>query len=62
MTTQDIKHLFHVNDLRLMPEAIMSVITGDKEHRDEVYKELLSINGHISRNKFDFKTENIVEQ
>lgn len=46
MTTQDIKHLFHVNDLRLMPEAIMSVITGDKEHRDEVYKELLSINGH----------------
>lgn len=46
MTTQDIKRLFHVNDLRLMPEAIMSVITGDKEHRDEVYKELLSINGH----------------
>ena len=46
MTTEDIKHLFHVDDIRLMPEAIMRVITGNKEHRDEVYKELLSINGH----------------
>lgn len=38
--------LFDIEDLRDFPEAVMNLLQGDIEKRDEVYKELIRINNN----------------
>lgn len=37
--------IFKVNDLRLLPEAILPVVLSNSEERDILYRELIEING-----------------
>ena len=44
MTTKELLCCFGVRDIRTLPETIMGVILGDRQARDDMYKELLKIN------------------
>ena len=33
------------SDIRIMPERIMDIITGDKDVRDDIYRELIKAHG-----------------
>lgn len=53
MTKQQVFDIFGIDDLRLLPEAIGSVILGNRQKRDDVYRRLLEANGHdLSRDWF----------
>lgn len=41
MDTKQCYKIFNINDIRHLPDAVMSLITGDVEKRNAVYKELL---------------------
>lgn len=46
MTKEDVFRLFGIEDIRDLPEAAESLIFGDREKRDETYKELLRLNDY----------------
>ena len=46
MTKDILLRLFGIEDLRDLPEAVMNLLQGDIERRNEVYKELIRINNN----------------
>lgn len=46
MTKDVLFSLFGIEDLRDLPEAVMNLLQGDIERRNEVYKELIRINNN----------------
>lgn len=46
MTTKELLCYFGVHDIRTLPETIMGVLLGDRQARDDMYKELLKINSY----------------
>lgn len=46
MTKDILFSFFSIEDLRGLPEAVMNLLQGDIERRDEVYKELIRINNN----------------
>ena len=46
MTKDILFSFFSIEDLRDLPEAVMNLLQGDIERRDEVYKELIRINNN----------------
>lgn len=53
MNKQQVFEIFAIEDLRLLPEAILSVLFGSIEERDKVYKKLLEANQYdLSRDWF----------
>lgn len=46
MTTGELLKVFNVNEIRLLPETIMSVLMGDIENRDRIYRQLLHLNNY----------------
>lgn len=46
MTSQDVSKIFDLEDINDLPSAIMHLLEGDLERRDEVYRELIRLNGN----------------
>lgn len=46
MTTGELLKVFNANEIRLLPETIMSVLMGDIENRDRIYRQLLHLNNY----------------
>lgn len=46
MNKEDCFRIFHVEDIMDLPQSVMNVVMGDREQRDAIYKELLSVNHH----------------
>lgn len=46
MTKEDALNIFKITDLLDLPDAVMSLIKGDKAKRDDTYRELISLNDH----------------
>lgn len=46
MTEKQVLGLFDIDDLRHLPESIMSLLEGDVEKRDKIYKELIELNNY----------------
>lgn len=46
MTSQDVSKIFDLEDINDLPNAIMHLLEGDLERRDEVYRELIRLNGN----------------
>lgn len=44
MSKEELFNLFGIEDLKDLPDAVMSVLTGDIKARDGVYRELLRLN------------------
>lgn len=44
MNKDDCCRIFNVEDIINLPQAAMNIVMGDRERRDAVYKELLSVN------------------
>lgn len=46
MKKEDLLSLFKVEDIRLLPEAILPVVLSNGAGRDDIYRTLLEMNGH----------------
>ena len=46
MTSQDVSKIFDLEDINDLPSAIMHLLEGDLERRNEVYRELIRLNGN----------------
>lgn len=46
MKTSELLTIFDIKDIRHLPEAIMSVLMGDIEKRDCIYRQLLQLNNY----------------
>src|SRR5581483_11455362 len=46
MTKKQLFNLFQIEDLRDLPDAVMKVLEGNLENRNEVYMKLLELNNH----------------
>lgn len=46
MTSQDVSKIFDLEDINDLPNAIMHLLEGDLERRNEVYRELIRLNGN----------------
>lgn len=46
MKKEELFRIFKVNDMRLLPEAIMPVVMSNSHERDEIYRELLYLNNY----------------
>ena len=44
MNKDDCCRIFNVEDIIDLPQAAMNIVMGDRERRDAVYRELLSVN------------------
>lgn len=44
MNKDDCCRIFNVEDIINLPQAAMNIVMGDRERRDAVYRELLSVN------------------
>lgn len=44
MNKDDCSRIFNVEDIINLPQAAMDIVMGDRERRDAVYRELLSVN------------------
>ena len=44
MEKERLLSLFNVNDLRLLPEAILPVVLSNGPQRDDIYRKLLEMN------------------
>lgn len=44
MNKDDCCRIFNVEDIINLPQAAMDIVMGDRERRDAVYRELLSVN------------------
>ncbi len=46
MKTNDILAFFNIADLRDLPDAVASLLDGDRDTRDSAYRELVRLNGY----------------
>lgn len=46
MNKEDLFSIFKVDDIRLLPEAIMPVVISNSYERDDIYRELLELNNY----------------
>lgn len=46
MKIEDLFLVFKIEDLKDLPVAVMTLIEGDREKRDEIYKELIKLNDY----------------
>lgn len=46
MKIEDLFSLFQIEDLKDLPIAVMTLIEGDRDKRDKVYKKLISLNDY----------------
>lgn len=46
MNKDDCCRIFNVEDIINLPQAAMDIVMGDRERRDAVYRELLSVNSY----------------
>lgn len=46
MNKDDCCRIFNVEDIINLPQAAMNIVMGDRERRDAVYRELLSVNSY----------------
>lgn len=46
MTEKELKELFEIEDIRLLPEKLMEVLFDDKKHRDELYRKMLLLHNY----------------
>ncbi|MCE8977182.1 hypothetical protein K0F45_08645 [Bacteroides ovatus] len=46
MISQDVIRIFDLEDINDLPSAIMHLLEGDLERRDEVYRKLIRLNGN----------------
>lgn len=46
MNKEQLFKLFSIEDLRDLPDAVTKLLEGDTERRDDVYRELLRLNGN----------------
>lgn len=46
MTIDDVLELFHIEDLKDLPQSVMFLLEGDRERRDEVYRKLIAMNNY----------------
>lgn len=46
MTIDDVLELFHIEDLKDLPQSVMFLLEGDQERRDEVYRKLIAMNNY----------------
>lgn len=46
MTTNELYRLFHIEDLKDLPQAVMALLEGDKEKRDGIYRQMIAMNGY----------------
>lgn len=46
MTRKDLFDLFKIEDLKDLPQAVMLLLEGNKEERDEVYKRMIAMNNY----------------
>ena len=46
MKIEDLFSVFKIEDLKDLPVAVMTLIEGDREKRDEIYKELIKLNDY----------------
>jgi hypothetical protein len=49
MNKDDCCRIFNVEDIINLPQAAMNIVMGDRERRDAVYRELLSVNRYDMR-------------
>lgn len=58
MKKEDLFSIFKVDDIRLLPEAIMPVVISNSYERDDIYRELLELNNHdVSHDWFQYLYE-----
>lgn len=59
MKIEDLFSVFKIEDLKDLPVAVMTLIEGDREKRDEIYKELIKLNDYdLSHDWFQQLYEN----
>lgn len=46
MKKEDLFRLIGIDDMSGLPDRIMGIITGDRDVRDNIYRELIRMNGH----------------
>lgn len=46
MKIEELFSVFRIEDLKDLPGAVMKLIEGDREKRDEIYKELIKLNDY----------------
>lgn len=46
ITTNELCKLFHIEDLKDLPQAVMALLEGDREKRDDIYRQMIAMNGY----------------
>lgn len=46
MTTNELCGLFHIEDLKDLPQAVTALLDGDREKRDGIYRQMIVMNGY----------------
>lgn len=46
MTTSELYTIFHIEDLKDLPQAVMLLLEGNREKRDAVYRQLIAMNSY----------------
>lgn len=46
ITTNELCKLFHIEDLKDLPQAVATVLEGDREKRDDIYRKLIAMNSY----------------
>ena len=49
MTTAELYAIFHIEDLKDLPQAVMVLLEGDRKKRDGIYRQMIAINGALKR-------------
>lgn len=46
MTQDELLHLFKIEDLKDLPQAVMGLLEGERGERDKIYRELIQLNNY----------------
>lgn len=46
MTTAELYAIFHIEDLKDLPQAVMVLLEGDRKKRDGIYRQMIAMNGY----------------
>lgn len=46
MTHSELLHLFNIEDLKDLPQAVMCLLEGERIKRDKIYRELIQLNNY----------------
>lgn len=46
MTTNELCGLFHIEDMKDLPQAVTALLDGDREKRDGIYRQMIAMNGY----------------